>query len=47
MMVLGYFMKNDSDVKDGGTNVTEYMTDHEGVAAGSPPNIGAIETTED
>ena len=36
-----------SDAVDGGVAVTEYTTDYEGVPVGTPPNIGAIETTED
>lgn len=38
---------SDSDANGGGVAVTEYTEDYESVAVGSPPNIGAIETTED
>ena len=38
-----------SDAVDSGdiTGLSEYETDHEGVDVGDPPNIGALETTED
>jgi len=35
-----------SDAIDGGVAVAGYTTDYDGVAVGSPPNIGAKETTE-
>jgi hypothetical protein len=35
---------SESDAIDGGEAFTEYTTDYEGVAVGSPPNIGAYET---
>ena len=36
-----------SDAVDGGVAIAEYTTDYEGVDVGTPPNIGALETTED
>lgn len=43
-MPTNYRPSSGTDAIDGGIAVTEYTTDFEGVAVGSPPNIGAYET---
>ena len=40
-------LQTGSDAIDGGTAISGYTEDIDGVAVGSPPNIGAKETTED
>ncbi|KKL82449.1 hypothetical protein LCGC14_1984660, partial [marine sediment metagenome] len=45
--ITNFRVGSGSDAVDGGETVAEYTTDYEGVAVGTPPNIGAIETTED
>ena len=40
-------LQTGSPAIDGGVAVAGYTEDREGVAVGSPPNIGQSETTED